>query len=173
MNNIKLTVIFVFFLVSLTPALLSLGIRYIPVSELPQIGGSVKVYGEVTTTFLIKNQKDGLVGLNLYAKNPTRNDNDLKFSLFDLNNQLVRDTEADGFYIQNGELTKLSFIPLPKGEYKAVLSSSSGNYENAIEVYMEKNSDNLAYVLLYKPVSRLSLIGSIYLGWFKHLFGVK
>lgn len=173
MNNIRLTVVFVLCLVFLSPALLSLGIRFLPDTSMPQTGGSVKVYSEKSLNIVLPSVNDNLVGIIVRVKNSLRVNANLKFQLFDQSNWVVAESVVNGLSVLDGSEVRFSFSsPTFKGQtFKGVFSSDATEQE-AMEIYLEKSSDNPAYVLLYKPPSRLGLISNIYSGWLKHLLGI-
>ena len=172
MNNIKLTIVFVCFLVFFTPALLSLGIRFLPGNQMPETGGSRKVYIGNTLNFEVKNPDKNLVGVVVRVKNSTRNNTFLKLQLLNENNNLVAESVVNGLSILDGSEVRFSFSTFKDQTFKGVFTSDAIE-QNAMEIYLERDSNSSAYVLLYKPASRLGLIGGIYSGWLKHLFGVK
>ena len=172
MNSIKLTVIFVLLLLFFTPALLSLGIRFIPDRQMPETGGSQKVYIGNTLNFEVKNPDKNLVGVVVRVKNSTRNNTFLKLQLLNENNNLVAESVVNGLSILDGSEVRFSFSTFKDQTFKGVFTSDAIE-QNAMEIYLERDSNSSAYVLLYKPASRLGLIGGIYSGWLKHLFGVK
>ena len=174
MNNIKLTIVFVCFLVFFTPALLSLGIRFLPGNQMPETGGSRKVYIGNTLNFEVKNPDKNLVGVVVRVKNSIRANVNLTLQLFDGNDQVVVESVVNGLSILDGSEVRFSFsLSTLKGGSLQGIFTSDAIEQNAMEIYLERDSNSSAYVLLYKPASRLGLIGGIYSGWLKHLFGVK
>ena len=171
MNNIKLTVLFVLVLIFIAPAILSFGVRYIPGREMSQTGRSVKIFRENVLEFNIENPKENLVGIGVVVKNPQRSDQDLRLKIIDYRENILRESVVNGLSIPDGALVKFIFSPLTfKGRTLEGMFSSDASEENAMGIYLEKGSDKVAFVSLYKPTSRLALISSIYGSWLQHFF---
>lgn len=171
MNNVKLTIIFVLFLVFISPIILSLGIRFVPDRPMAETGGSIKVHAEKDLNFDLGPAKDNLVGVVVRVKNGIRNDTFLKLQLFDEKNNLIAESLVNSLSILDGSEVRFSFSSLTlQGATLQGVFTSDAIEQNAMEIYLKKGSENPAYVLLYRPVSHLDLVGNIYFGWLKHLF---
>ena len=174
-DNIKITVLLVLFLVFTAPAILSFGIRFVPEKEMSETGGSIKVYGDNKLTFNIDSQKDNLVGILIRVKNGMRSSSDLKLQIMDERNNMIGESSLNGLSILDGSIVRFSFPVLSNqvanGSWKGVFTSDADE-ENAMELYLEKDFPKLSFVALYKTSSHIVLIKNIYLEWFKRLFGI-
>lgn len=169
MNNVRLTIVWVLVFVFFAPAIVALGVRFLPDRQMPETGGSVKVYSGKDLNLDLGATKNNLVGVVVRVKNSTRSNTSLELKLLDNKNNLVGGSSLNGLSILDGSEVRFSFSPLPVGNYRAVFFSDAIE-PDAMEIYLKKGSDKPAYFLLYRPASRLGLIGNIYFGWFKHLF---
>lgn len=173
MKPVKITLLFVLLLVFLMPAILSLGIRYLPGREVPQTGRSVIVSRDRKLEFNLVNPKNNLMGIGVVVKNPRRSEANLTFQLWGERNNLLRESTVSGLTIPDGALVKFLFPPVNLSAQTGYqfMFTSNADEEQAMEIYLEQGRNIPVFLSYYKPGSRLALIGNIYSSWLKRLFG--
>jgi len=166
MNKPKIA-LFLFVLTLFTlPALLSFGIRYLPVEDQPPLGVTKKFYENVAIEDKVTVPYNNFNGIGFSFKNPNlQNKEEIILKIINENGQLARTITLSGWNIPDGGFVRFMFEPITdsKGrKYDLMLTSPSSRKEEALEVYLSRGSDTAALVTYYKPLSALILIRDIY-----------
>lgn len=179
------TTIIILFFIFVAPAILALGIKLIPGGDQPGYSNTLAVYGirSVTQKFISTQANFSAIGTSI--KNPNlKNKKDIVLTLYDENLNLQRTSVINGQNIQDGDFVKFVFDVIPDSENKVYvfnLSSPSAGPEDKIDVFLSQNPPNwiteyhydkdtlkggLPIVIYFKPVSKISVIKSIYFNLF-------
>jgi len=177
MNNFKsFFVVFAVILLSL-PALLSLGIRYLPVNNQPPLGQTRKIYEDQAVRGGLTMPDDYFNGIGFSFKNPNLiNKEEIVMQLSTENGDLVRTVVLSGRSVPDGGFVRFMFDPIAGSDgafYVYELFSPSSGEGEALEVLLSKDSDDVALVAYYKPSSIPSLIANIYASWIERFFADK
>jgi len=169
MSKINTTfTLFVLALFSL-PALLSFGIRYLPVESQPPLGATERFYGNKFIEGKVLSPDNNLNGVGLSFKNPNlQNKEEVVLNITKETGELVRTAVLSGRSVPDGGFVRFMFEPIADsrgGKYDYALSSPSSAEAEALEVYLSKDSSSPASVIYYKPVSRAVLLKDIYSSW--------
>ncbi len=187
MKLVFFTVGFVMFLVFILPALLALGIRYIPYDIQPRLDNYEKVYRHQSISQNLTGQKDNLSGFALSLKNPLlRNKKNINLTLIDENKTVVRRALLNGSNIQDGEYVKFIFTPISdsKGKnYTFILSAPDVDDNEALAAFYTFNkpdwagelriedrlepNGSVSFVGLYKPDTIFTTSIDIYSEWLR------
>jgi len=185
---IFLTTLIVLFLVFIAPAVLALGIKYLPGDLQPPLEGTRGVYWifEVSQEFF--SPMDNLTALGMSIKNPNlKNKKDITLLLYDENGNLVRKSVLNGQNIEDGAFVRFLFDPVKDSKnrhFKFVLSAPDAGAEDLLEVFYTQKKPSwigkmvaiegveeseidggVSLVTLHKPESSLFVIKTIYRGW--------
>lgn len=186
---IKFTIISIIFILFIIPTLLASQIKMIPAHDQPGYGdmGRVPIYSihEFKQYFISKDRN--LVAIGTTIKNPNlKNEKEIKFNLFDGNNNLMRSVTQNGFNIGDGDFVKFIFEVIPDSvgkEYYFTLSSSSAEEEEILELFLTRPTDwilrysyneeikegGTPMVTFHKPNSRLETVKLVYSNLFSKL----
>lgn len=184
MKQILFTVFLSIFLVILLPMFLSFGIRFVPDRFQPSLGVTQKVYDDVEVSQRFIASEDNLSTLGMSIKNPNLvNKKEIRLSIYDQDENLVRESVLSGMNIEDGKFVKFKFDPIYDSrnkEYRFVLSALSTQKHEALEVFL--TSDNLpgveksyidleeseystSFVPFYKPKNFFEVGLNIYSQW--------
>lgn len=185
----QITVLIILFILFVVPAALASLIKMTPANDQPGYGnmGTLSIYGtrDFTQFFVSKNKN--LVAIGTTIKNPNlRNKKDINFSLYDINDNLVRSTTLNGFNIGDGDFVKIVFEPITDSEnkrYYFTLSSPDAKQDEIVELFItaqtseileyvydeEKHMGGAPIVTFHRPDSRLETIKLVYLNLFSKL----
>jgi hypothetical protein len=186
-----LTSFMVLFLVLAMPAILSLGIRFIPNNTQPPLEKVQGVFWQSDIEQGFVSQKPNLIGIALSIRNLNlKNDKDIALKLY-ADNALIRTTTLNGRNIEDGALVKFLFAEIADSQnknYRFVLTSPETMGEFPLQVFYteqkpawaldmqfasKKAEGSLSFVTLHQPESRISLIKEIYKGWLERLYADK
>lgn len=185
----QITILIILFILFVVPAALASLIKMTPANDQPGYGnmGTLSIYGtrDFTQFFVSKNKN--LVAIGTTIKNPNlRNKKDINFSLYDINDNLVRSTTLNGFNIGDGDFVKIVFEPITDSEnkrYYFTLSSPDAKQDEIVELFItaqtseileyvydeEKHMGGAPIVTFHRPDSRLETIKLVYLNLFSKL----
>lgn len=173
MNRTHTTFIIFAFAFFCLPALLSFGIRYLPVDNQPPLGVTKKFYGNVVMEDRVTEPYNNFNGIGLSFKNPNlENKEEILLNIAKENGVLVRSVTLSGRVVPDGGFVRFMFEPIEDSrgnKYILTLTSPSSRRENSLEVYLSKDSSGTATVLYYKPPPIPNLISDIYTNWIKRL----
>lgn len=175
------TSLLVLFTVFILPALLSLGLKYLPANIQPSLDGTRDVYGRYTVSQEFLSLKPGLMGIGMTIKNPNlKNKQDVSLTLYSVNGELLRKVTYNGANIGDGDFVKFIFDPITGSQnqkYVFEISSPTAGVLEVLPVFYTKDKllwlGNLIYdkeitiggvsiVAFYKPESKLKVIEEIY-----------
>ena len=181
----------VLFLVLVAPAVLSLGIRFIPNGNQPPLEKIQGVFWQSDIEQGFISQKPNLIGIALSIRNLNlKNDKDITLKLYAENN-LLRETTLNGRNIEDGALVKFLFAEVADSQnntYRFVLTSPETLGEFPLQVFYTEQkpawakdmqfaskeaTGSLSFVTLHRPASKISLIKEIYKGWLERLYADK
>lgn len=179
---IVFTTLLVLFLVFVSPALLSLMIKYIPSASQPgyNVDNRFSVYGNFVAEQGFISQEDRLSGIAMTIGNPNLNNKkDIKLILRE-GESVVREAHLSGLNIEDGAFVKFVFDSIVDSKGKAytfTLESPEAGAEQVINIYFTKQKYDwmsdvklgdeelpgaMPFVTLHTPVSKMSLVGKIY-----------
>lgn len=182
--------ILLFFILTIffLPAILGIFIQYIPLSKIPELGGSLKINGSIEVVQKFFFDKNNLSAIGLTIRNPSLvNKKDLIFKLEDEKRNLLREVRINGKVIDDGTLLKIKFAPLTDSMnklYKFSLSSPESKSEESVEVYLAKDNSKgdwgvevnseltdgqIAFIGYSTPENRVMTSVNIYLEFFRKL----
>lgn len=187
MKPVSFTTGFVVFLVFILPALLALGIRYIPYDIQPPLDNYEGIHRYQAISQSLVAQKNNLSGFALSLKNPLlRNKQDINLTLTDENNITIRNATLNGSYIQDGEYVKFIFAPITDSKdksYTFILSAPNADKNESLAAFYTFNKPNWAgelrigdrlepngsvsFVGLYKPATIFTPVIDIYSEWIR------
>ncbi len=182
MKSIITTVSIILLLIVL-PALLTLGVRYLPDRYQPSLDKVFDLYGPTSLSQSFIATDDNLAIIGLSIKNPNlQNKKDLTLTVVDSGNNILSTSTLNGASIPDGDFVKFKFSPIISSKSKHltfVLSSPSSNRNDALEIFLTKQkltgvddlkklplsvdasdvaSTSASFVPFYKVNSPLSLI---------------
>lgn len=177
MKKIK-TVVLIFALAIFgLPALLSFGIRYLPVNNQPPLGVTQKLYGDKVIEDKLTLSHNNFSGIGLSFKNPNLiNKKEIVLRVLGDNEEVIRSATLSGWNIPDGGFVRFMFEPIAASrgnQYIFRLSSPSSKEEEALEIYLAEGSGSIASVAYYKPPPAASLVGEIYSNWMGRLLSDK
>jgi len=159
------TVIFVFFLLLLAPALLSLGIREIPLKSQGALVNRHKIYGDIVARQEFISQKNGLSAIAVTIRNFNLvNKKDITLTLVS-EDKVVREAKLNGANIPDGAFVKFKFDSIPDSfgkRYLLYISSPNSTSAEAFEIYFGEDNKTVAFSDYYKISSKAALIRDIY-----------
>jgi hypothetical protein len=151
------------------PALLSLGIRYLPANNQAPLGLTQKLYEDRIVKDKVAVSFDNFTAIGLSFKNPNlANKKEVLLSVATVDGEIVRSAILSGSTVPDGGFVRFSFAPMgdSKGkEYAISLSSPASGEKEALEVYLSLGTKEPAEVAYYKPASRVGLARDIYSNW--------
>ncbi|MCX6704787.1 MAG: hypothetical protein NT162_00400 [Candidatus Woesebacteria bacterium] len=177
------TTTLILFMLFLAPAILALGIKLIPGEDQPGYNSDQRltIYRDrvVSQKFVSKDANLSAIGTSI--RNPNlKNKKDIILTLFNEKTETVRTSVINGQNVEDGNFIKFIFEVIPDSENKTyifTLASPEAGPEETIEVfytqtmpswieqYSYDNKDylgGLPIVLYFKPVSKISVVKSIY-----------
>ncbi|MFH1971205.1 MAG: hypothetical protein ABIJ05_02345 [Patescibacteria group bacterium] len=179
---IVLTVVFAF------PALLSLGLKYLPANIQPPLDKTKDVYGIFTVSQEFISLKPGLMSVGMSIKNPNlQNKENVFFNLYNDKKELIRAVKYSGANIEDGAFVKFMFDPILDSKnqiYSFEISSPNAGPEQVLPIfYSERNPSwirqmmhgkeevvgGVSLVTFHKPESKIKVIEEIYFNWFSRL----
>lgn len=188
---IWLTIVSVFGLVFVVPAVLSLALKMIPGNAQPGYDPDVRlsIYRARNFTQKFVAKSDHLTAIGLSIRNPNlKNKADIIFNLHDSSGALIRTVVISGQNVEDGSFTRFVFPPVDSSfgkEYLFTVSSPAAGPEETIEIFIippDEDSGILEYsymgethlggtpiVLYAKPESRWQGVVSVYSNWFSRL----
>lgn len=187
---IILTTSIVLFMTFLTPAILALGIKMIPGGDQPgyDINNKRAIYGIYTVSQEFISQDENLTAVGLSLGNPNlKNKKEILFTLTDVSGNEIRRVVISGANVQDGDLVKFVFVPIPESKnikYLFSLSSSFAGPEEILTIpfstvktpwigpayYGQEIIENgLPMVVYYKPLNHLKVVTDIYSDWIRRL----
>lgn len=179
MRLVRWTVVFVFLIVLVLPAVLSLGIRYIPNSFQPSLGNTRQIYDDSTAFQSFTAEKDLFSGLGVSIKNPNfANKKDIILEIFEGDKKLLRTVTLNGKSIADGNFVKFYFPPVEGSlgkTYTFVFSAPTATIDDALEVFLvdkklpDKDPADVSFVSFYRTPTFYSLPLEIYNQWFGKL----
>lgn len=169
MNKIKTALILFVLGLFLFPAVLSFGIRYLPVEDQPPLGLTEKIYGNKSVEGKLLSPYNNINGVGLSFRNPNlQNKEEITLKLTKEKGGAVITTQLSGQIIPDGGFVRLMFEPIKDSKgvtYDFTLTSPSSTEEDALEVYLSRDSNTPASVLYYQPPAPGVLISDVFLGW--------
>ena len=182
----------VLFLVFLVPAILVLGIRYIPNDSQPSLEATQGVFWKFDIRQSFVSEETNLTGVGLSIRNLNlKNDKDIVLELYDKDNSLLRTSTFTGKNIEDGGFVKFLFAEIADSQNKDfyfVLTAPDARAEFALQPFYtsekpswarelqfagEKVDGSLSFVTFHHPQSKLGLIKEIYRGWFERFYADK
>lgn len=186
----QITILIILFILFVVPATLASLIKMTPANDQPGYGnmGTLSIYGKRDFTQFFVSKNKNLVAIGTTIKNPNlRNKKDISFSLYDMDDNIVRSTTLNGFNIGDGDFVKIVFEPIADSEnkkYYFVLSSPDAKQDEIIELFItaqtseileyiydeEKHIGGAPIVTFHRPDSRLETIKLVYLNLLSKLW---
>lgn len=146
---IKFTTFTILFLLFVFPVLMIIPIKMIPSNDQPGYDGArtVSVYGERTFSQVFLSTSKNLMGIGTSIKNPNlKNKKEIKLSLFDENDSLIRISILNGFNIGDGDYVKFTFEPIIDSmdkKYHFTISSPTAGEEEVIKLFITEPTDKV------------------------------
>lgn len=194
MKLVVLTTLLIIGLVLVLPAILTVGIKFIPENIQPSLDKSQRIYnqGEITQPF--KAQEDRLAAIGVSLRNPSlANKKDITLELSQLDGTVIRQVRHNGRFIADGKFVRFAFPPIAQSknqQYQFHLLAPTAKRDEALEVFLTNDSQYAgaqiieegklkvlleatpaaAFVVFHQPESILVLIGSIYSDWWNRLW---
>lgn len=189
MRLVVLTTLLIIGLMLVWPAILTVGIRFIPENVQPSLDKSQKIYnqGEITQPFKV--QEDRLAAIGVSLRNPSlANKKDVTLELSQPDGTVIRQVSLNGRFIADGKFVRFSFPPVAKSkgsQYQFRLSAPTTQKDEALEVFLTNDSGYAdaqiieegklvtkqeatpaaAFVVFHQPESIPWLIDTIYSQW--------
>ena len=169
MNRVKIvSMLFVLAFFSL-PGLLSFGIRYLPANDQAPLGATESIYSDKLITGNLLSSNNNLNGVGLSFRNPNlQNKEEIILRLTNENGELLRTSQLSGRTVPDGGFVRFMFEPVAESKgvkYSFTLTSPSSSKEDALSLFLSRDSASPASVVYYKPVSRMALLRDIYTLW--------
>lgn len=184
------TATLILFMLFLAPAILAFGIKLVPGEDQPGYNSNqrLSIYRDrvITQKFVSKDSNLSAIGTSI--RNPNlKNKKDIILTLFNEKTETVRTSVINGQNVEDGNFIKFIFDPIPDSEnttYFFTLASPEAGPEETIEVFYTQTMPNwieqysydnkdylggLPIVLYFKPVSKISVVKSIYSNLFSRL----
>lgn len=182
------TTLIILFAVFVFPAVLALGIRYLPANIQPSLEGTKDVYRTFTVSQEFTSLESRLTGIGMSIKNPNlKNKKDITLNLYNTKGDLLRTAILNGSVIEDGSFVKFMFDPIQDSKnqiYTFVLSCPSAGPEEVLPIFYTVNKPSwmgkmmyteteviggVSMVMFNKPESKLIVIKEIYTNWFSRL----
>jgi len=181
---VYISLIAILFVVFVLPAILSIGIRYIPYKYQPPLDTKdQKIHSEIVLRQDFTSPIDRLTAIGMSIRNPNlKNKEDILMQIYDKKG-LVRESILNGAHIADGDLVKFVFDPIigSKGEdYYFVLSANTAidpfflyvfyspvrlDWMGSLYINNVEKEETISFLTYYTPESRSSLIKEIYTIW--------
>lgn len=181
---IWLTIIFVLGLVFVVPAILSIGLKMIPVNTQPGFNNDIRasIYRDRVFVQKFTAKENNLTAIGMSIRNPNlKNKKDIVFNLLNLDGSIIRGVTINGMNLEDGSFTKFVFDPIPDSagkEYLFTISSPAAGPEETIELFIigvdnpsgiveysymkEAFPGGTSIVQYVKPVSKLTTVKEVY-----------
>lgn len=187
---IWLTTILVFSIIFLAPALMALGIKLVPGGDQPGYNSNerLSIYSERTVTQKFTSNNNNFSAIGTSIRNPNlKNKKEIIFNLYNEKMEKIRNVTVNGQNVEDGNFIKFIFAPIIDSAGKTYffsLGTPDAGPEETIEVFVSQNMpvwieqyvyDGKSYrggipiVLYFKPVSKTTVIKSIYSDLFSRL----
>lgn len=161
------------FITLVLPVCLTLLVTNVPENNQPGFSHTQKVYDKNPVEQKIIPKKDLFSGIGVSIKNPNLvNNRDLLFEVYDSTNTKLRTITINGKYISDGKFVKFFFDPIKESankEFTLKFLSPEPEKENALEVEMSYQGNQVAYVIFNRPSNLLNQTFLVYKDWFSRL----
>ncbi len=178
------TTFIIIFLVFVAPAMLALGIRFIPNDIQPPLEEARGLFWkfEISQDFVSTKENLNAIGMSIGNRN-LKNKKDVTLFLYDKKGELLRTSVLNGMNIDDGAFIRFMFEIIPDSkdkEYTFVLSAPDARKEDLLEIFYVKDKPSwigdlkfdeevaeggISLVTFHKPISRVGLIKTIYSDW--------
>lgn len=182
------TTLIILFVVFAFPAVLALGIRYLPANIQPSLDGTKDVYRTFTVSQEFTSLGSGLTGIGMSIRNLNlKNKKDVVLNLFNTKGDLLRTAIINGGIIDDGSFIKFMFNPIPDSKdqkYTMVIECPTAGPEEISPIFYTTNKPSwmgkmiyaeakvdggVSMVMFNKPESKLNVIREIYTNWLSRL----
>lgn len=150
------------------------------VRRLPDVGQPLSnqflwIYSGHPVSQTITPGHDGLNVINIYLKNVSlRNQDPFTFTLSD-SSGIIRTISLTGYNIGDGDNVRFQFPPIMNSaNLPLTLKLTSDSPQNtAIGVGFSDSAKSIAFQSSYFPTSRFTVLKSVFLSFFQHLFNLR
>lgn len=168
------TIVSIFSIVFVIPALALIPLKIIPINDQPGFNGGITkvIYGDIKSSQFFHSNISNFAAIGTSIKNPSlANKKEIIMDLYDSGGNIIRTVKLNGYNIGDGQYVKFVFEPISDSlnkDYQFTISSPQAADHEAIGVFWDELY-GIPTVYYKKPDNRLAIAREVYANLFSRL----